>query len=387
MPRILFVVTSDANMGDLALCREWTAELGRTDHTFGYALCEGLRRFVDPCDLTFVFEPNTHVNDTLLAVVRSFRPDAILLACNSFWSIRGQAGATFGSFPFELLRTGIPLASFDPFETEFETEVEGVGNRVRFPGVPSRVWALRYMSRSSVEPNALHFSTRAAFQAARSRPRPEVLGRWGVDSERPTAIFPVSKNRHRFIQKVYPAYYPHIGEIFGAASLRDAQLLVVTPEPIDAFADVPNVTQLPLMPFPDFLATIAACDLYVADSLISCVATAFQLTVPGVLLASTEAGRPLAPGSFLDGRFFRYRVFPYGFEEIGIHLEERFEIGGCFERVEAVDGPAIIDRLTRLLMDGEAEPLRRRCVEWKAERLEMPGPAKTLARILEGPPP
>jgi hypothetical protein len=45
MRRLMFVVTTEENMGDLALCQEWIGDLGRSHHRFAFviaAICRAL---------------------------------------------------------------------------------------------------------------------------------------------------------------------------------------------------------------------------------------------------------------------------------------------------------------------------------------------------------
>ena len=123
MRRILFVVTTQQNMGDLALCQEWIGDLGREAYRFGFVLASGLTQFVDPADTCFVFRPWIDAGETILQVAAAFRPDAVILASNAFWGLRNQRGARFGQFPEQLYHLGLPLLSFDPFEIGFKTRV------------------------------------------------------------------------------------------------------------------------------------------------------------------------------------------------------------------------------------------------------------------------
>jgi hypothetical protein len=242
------------------------------------------------------------------------------------------------------------------------------------------------MSLGSAEPNARHFCSREVFAKARQTSRPEILGRWGVDPERKTLVFPVSKNRYDFIQTYYSEYFPHLARLFSAKPASEAQFLLISPHPIAAFTGLSNVVQIPLIPFPEFLAIVANSDLYLADSLISCIVNAFHLAVPAMLLTTTEKARPLAPNSFLRSGFFPYRVFPYGLVEICQLLEERFGISGCYEPVEVLDAADFADALQRILFDPAGRNrLAHRCQEWKSARLRLPSPRETLDAVLASP--
>jgi hypothetical protein len=387
MRKLLFVITTDENMGDLALCQEWIADLGRADFDFGYVLCQRMAPFIDPTDVQFFFDPDVHVAETILAAARVFRPDAIIFASNAFWNIRGQKGASFGVFPLKVHQAGVPLLSFDPFEIEFETRVRQTGARIRFAAVPPSVWALRYMSQSSAEPNARHFCTRSIFAGAREAKRDQVLARWGADPAKRTVVFAVSENRYAFIRRYYPEYYRHLARLFASPAAEGVQFAMISPRPIPELARSPRALSLPLIPFQDFLELIAASDLYLADSLISCIVNAFHLAVPAMLLANTEKSRALSQGSFLRDSFFPYKIFPYGFTEVCDAIEVRFGIAGCYEQVEVLDRVDFGRRLRRVLFDPEVNrDMTGRCVRWKTERLTLPTPRATVDAILAAGP-
>lgn len=383
----MFVVTTAENMGDMALCQEWIGDLGRDTFQYAFVLCGNMAPYIDDGDVRFLFESDTDIRTTVLAAARSFGPEAIIFASNSFWTIPGQKGAQFGTFPPELHLAGIPLLSFDPFELSFETTVRQTGARACFPAVPASVWALRYMSLSSTETNARHFCSREVFSLARQTAGPEVLKKWGADPNRKTLVFAVSKNRHDFIERYYPEYFAHLSRLFSTPPATEAQFLVVCADPIAAFAQLPNVVQIPQVPFGEFLSIVASSDLYLADSLISCIVHAFHLAVPALLLAIGEKSRPFATDGFMGANFFPCRVFPYGFVEICEVLEERFGVSGCYEEVEMLDAVDFAAALQRKLFDSDGlSGLKQRCLQWKSDRMKLPGPRETLDAVLASPP-
>jgi len=379
---VLFVITTRQNMGDLALCQEWIGDLGRDDYRFGFVVSDGLVPFIDPADAVYPFDPAVDVAETIVAAAARFGPDAVIVASNSFWSIPGQRGAVFGRFPSELYSLGVPLLSFDPFEIGFRTYVPHANQVCEFPPIPPAVWRLRYMSRRSSEPNALHFCTSAVFARARSAPREDVLLRWGLDPAKRTVIFPVSRNRFRSIYKDFPLYYLHLAKLFSCAELADVQFAVVAPAKLPGLRHAPNVVTLPHLPFDEFLSLVAASDIYLSDSLISCMVNAFHLAVPVLLMVNSAASAPLAPGTFLDGRFFPFKIFPYGFTEVCDELVERFDIAGCFVEAEVLDVAAFGAKLGRLLSDDAAyRAVADRARAWKDARSSLASPRETLERV------
>jgi hypothetical protein len=384
MRRVMFVVTTQANMGDLALCQEWINDLGRIDFRFAFVLAPNLNRFIDPQDERFFFQPTVDVGATIAAAAANFRPDAVIVASNSFWNIPNQRGAAFGRFPDDLYGLGVPLLSFDPLELGFRIGVPFTKYAVEFPAIPPTVWRLRYMSRSSIEPNARHFCTRQVFEQARARPREEILKRWGGDPAKRTVIFPFSSDRFRSITDSYPLYYHHLGRLFSHQRLTEVQFMVVTPHPAPGLQQARNVVHVPHVPFPDFLGLIAASDVYLSDSVISCMFYAHHLTVPAMLLMNSAKSAPLAPGSFFGNRFFPYKVFPIGFMEVCDELIDRWEISGCFIESEVLDIEESAGNLDSLLSDTElSRQVRERTRAWRQARLSLPRPRQTLEEILE----
>jgi hypothetical protein len=110
---------------------------------------------------------------------------------------------------------------------------------------------------------------------------------------------------------------------------------------------------------------------------------ALHLSVPFMLLMNSQESAPLAPGTFLDGRFFVYKVFPHGFTEVCDQLVNRWEIDGCFVESEVLDLTESARRLDSLLCDtDESRRVRERCRAWKKARLSLPSPRQTLEEIL-----
>ncbi|HEV7684322.1 MAG TPA: DUF6365 family protein [Pyrinomonadaceae bacterium] len=387
MRKLLFVITTNANMGDLALCQEWIADLGREECSFAFVLSSDLLLFLDSRDERFLFDPGVHVKRTILAAAKNFRPDFVIFASNSFWNLKNQKGALFGDFPLSPGDLDVPVLSFDPFEIAFENVTPFSGTRTKFAGVPEWVWALRYMSRSSAEPNARHFCTKRVFQAASTLPKRAIVSQWGGDPDRKTILFPISKNRLEFIRTTYPGYYPHLAALFSTAPCQQAQFFVLSPERVTEFDGLSNVIHLPLVKFEDFLALVSAADIYLTDSFISCVVNAFHLQTPSLVLANSEQSLPLQRGTFLEGRFFPFRVFPYGLVEPCNFLEEKFELSGCYKPVEVLHLAAFARAVQDLLFDeGTVTSLAENCRKWKTDRMALPSPGDLIAEIVSHPP-
>jgi hypothetical protein len=382
--RVMFVVTTSTNMGDIALCQEWIADIGREDTRYAFVISPDLAPFIDPSDACYRFSREIHVKHTILEAAASFHPDAVIFATNSFWNMPGQEGAEYGRFALEPDDIEVPVLSFDPLEIGFVHKMPQSGNTVSFEPVPGWVGALRYMSRSSPEPNALHYRSTKVFDAVRSADREAALVELGLglDQDRPTVLFPISRDRFAFIEQHYPRYYPHLARLLSAPSCLQAQFVVVAPDTIAAFQELPNVVQIGPQPFDRFLALIAASSLYLTDSLISCMVDAIHMEVPTLLLANTGESSSESRDSFLGDAFFSYRVFPYGMSEICRTLISRFEIQDCFTEVEVLDPQAFADAVAALLFGTLGPQISEGCRRWKGARRNLPSPKDTLQSVL-----
>jgi hypothetical protein len=239
------------------------------------------------------------------------------------------------------------------------------------------------MSRSCTEPKVRHFCTHGVFAKARGVSREETLSRWGADPSKKTVVFPVSENRFQSIMKSFPLYYLHLARLFSFAEFEEVQFLVISPRPIPGLLHAANVVHLPHVPFSEFLEIVAAADVYLSDSLISCMVNGFHMGVPVMLLSNSAQSSGLAPGTFLDGKFFPYQVFPYGFTEVCEELIRRFEIRDCFVNTEVLNEDEFRGKLGSLLFNASTyQQIAERCHAWKDARLRLPRPRQVLDEIL-----
>ena len=95
----------------------------------------------------------------------------------------------------------------------------------------------------------------------------------------------------------------------------------------------------------------------------------------------------LRRGTFLQGRFCPFRVFPYGLVEACNILEERFEIAGCFKQVEVLDAESFSRAVHELLFDEHTiSSLADNCRKWKTDRMALPSPGELIEEIVSHPP-
>lgn len=371
-------------MGDLALCQDWIEDLGREHYRFSFAATSSMVAYIDKSDPCFIFQKDYPVKQTILDAVASFTPDALIFATNAFWNLSGYPGCKFGEFILQPGDVSVPVFSFDPFETGFTHILPQTGEAIPFAAVPDWVYALRYMSVEKATPNALHFYSERIFETSALTDRSTVIKKWNGDPGRKTIFFPMSKDRFYFIREHYPGYFSYLAELFAALPPNEVQVFTIFPEEVPAFHSLPHVIPLSLLPYHDFLSLVSAADLYLTDSFISCIVTAFHLETPALVLINSEESEPLAAGSFLANKFFPFWVFPYGMDKTCARLEKLFEAEDCYGKVEMLDKEAVISATNRLLQPGGvAQQQVEACRKWKQKRREqLPGPHAIMEHIL-----
>jgi hypothetical protein len=384
--KILFVITSDSNMGDLALCQDWIEDLGRDDYCFSFTAAENMASYIDSRDHCFVYQTDYSVKQTILDAVDAFTPDGIIFATNAFWNLSGYQGCKFGEFILQEGDVKVPVFSFDPFETGFTHIMPQTGAAIPFAAVPGWVYALRYMSAEKATPNALHFYSGKIFEKSALTDRAKIIEQWNGDPGKKTIFFPMSKDRFYFIRENYPAYFAYLAEIFTGLPPGRVQVFTILPEEVPEFKSLPHVISLSLLPYNDFLSLVSAADLYLTDSFISCIVTAFHLETPALLLINSEKSKPLSEHSFLENKFFPFWVFPYGMDKICAGLEKLFEAEGCYSKVEVLDKEEVLRSINDLLSPGgPGEQQVSACRQWKKKRRDkLPGPHEIINRVLTG---
>lgn len=382
--KIMFILTSETNLGDLALCQDWIEELGREDFDYCFMCSPAMNAFIDNKDHLTNFHPEQHIRTTILNAYHERSPHLIIFATNAFWNLSGYKGCKFGEFVLREGDVDVPVLSFDPFEMGFEHTMPQSGEVIPFSAVPDWVYALRYLSTKPATPNARHFYSAKIFDKYLATDKNAIIKKWGGKPGKKSVFFPMSRDRYNFIRRHYPRYYEYLREIFAALDPAEVQVFTVFPERVVEFEQLENIIQLPLLPYDDFLGLISASDLYLTDSFISCIVTAFNLEVPAlVLVNSTKTEKP-AGRTFLENDFFPFSVFPYGMEEICTKLEKLFELENCYVKSEIFDQRAIVASINELLRpNGRGAMVVAACREWKQRRREsLATPLQIINNIL-----
>lgn len=378
--KILYIVTSKTNMGDLALCLSWIRDLGRKNYSYSFVLDPDLVPYISSLDSYLTFDKDRDIRKTILEAVDQFAAEAIIFATNSFWNLPGHNSCQFGKFVLNKEDVSIPVFSFDPFESGFNHIMPQSGHIIPFSAVPDWVYALRYMSIPPLTANARHFFAESVYNKSTLIDPARVISKWEGKTDMKTIFYPLSKDRFYFIQQHYPNYFGYLGEIFSELAADRIQVLTILPEKIPEFEALENVIILPPIPYEDFLSLINASDLYLTDSFISCIVESIQLETPAMLLMNSGKNNALLSGSFFKGGAFPFWVWPYGMYQVCIAFEELFELGHCYGKAEILDKAEVLSSIRKMLFSEQkrAEVIDN-CRQWKSERKKnLPTPAMVL---------
>lgn len=413
--RLLFVVTSDKNMGDLAFCHEWAKSIGREDFEYCTVLGQGLRGFADPRDACIYFEKHRHVRETVREAAEAFQPAAILFATNSFWNMDDQAGAEVGFFDHTLTDLRVPLLSLDVYEGEYVVETPWTAP-VSYPVVPDYVWALRMMScpRAGDARNVRYFCMAGSAHYIGRAPDPGLFQRHGVPDAPYRVLFPVSRDRYHAIQGLFYDYFEYLAKVFEGLAGDGVQILALCPEPVPQFARLDNVVHVAPAQFEEFMQLVTACDGYMTDSIISAMLHAVYVATPTLAMVNTctsfeqlppqsramlhsgwlheERGEPWDPNRqpiekvYVCEKMFPCMVFPYGQYGMVETLLHRYGLQDTFKRAEMFDYDAFQAGIYDLVTSAPARAgLIARCEAWRTARLGNPSPRAALLDILEQP--
>jgi hypothetical protein len=385
MRKILYVITSKNNMGDLALCLSWIKDLGREAYRFGFVLDAELISYINQQDSYFTFEKGKNVKESILEAVDKFSAEVIIFATNSFWNLPGHKGCKFGKFILDQGDVSIPVLSFDPFEMGFNHILPQSGDIIPFSAVPNWVYALRYMSIPPLAANARHFYTESVYNKSTLIDPAKAILKWKGKAGKKTIFYPLSKDRFYFIQAHYPKYFTYLATIFNDLVADNVQILTILPENIHEFQELSNVIILPAIPYDDFLSLINASDLYLTDSFISCIVEAIQLETPSLLLMNSEKNSSQFENPFFTGNIFPFWVWPYGMYSVCMQFESLFEIEQCYTKVEILNRTEVLYSIRNLLYSVDRRnDLISSCSKWKIKRKEnLPSPSLVVESIFK----
>ncbi len=427
-PRILFAVTSNGNLGDLALCADWVAALAPHGVRCAFALPASLQPYL-PADAAahFLYEPKRDVFDTIWDAAESFGAQLIILATGCFWSIPGQRGAQWGRWPQWPSAAGRVVAAFDPFERAFTCHVALTHDAITFPAVPEHIVPLRYMSMPDARGDrSQHFRLALPARARAAVDKAALRRAYALDPDRPLLLYCVSQNRLAATAAFFFDYYEHLARLLRPVLEDGAQLLVLGTERLPALAALPHTRLAPACQVDAFFAVLGASDVFLTDSLVSSLAYACFAGVPSVLLEnpyrspdelpeSVLAGlapspprlrqarichhvlrvaralrlyRGLVPGqhSIATHGVFPWVVFPFGLTELREQAERTFAMAPCYRSAPAWDVDAAREVLNHALYDG---PVRTAMLHdtraWARIRMQHPAPLDTLRALCAAP--
>ncbi|MFC1848576.1 DUF6365 family protein [candidate division CSSED10-310 bacterium] len=401
MIKILFVNTTNVNVGDLVFCLEWVNELRPEDFRFAFVIDRSMQQYMSPEDTVFFFSPARHVKCTIVDAVRAFKADVIIFACNSYWNMKGQKGAVRGEWHEDILNLNIPILSFDPLEGLTEIYVRLWDVRVSFPLGPDNVWSLRASPNLPEAPKTKHYRIRKRFERLPVGRKFEVLKDLGVDLQKKTAFFAIAKNTYYDARKIFHDYYAYLASLLQSCHEYEIQFLVLAPERILEFDANSDVIQIGHQPNDRFVEILKACDLYVTDNGIACsFVQAMACSIPSLILCNSFESLddvPLHqkafkgfPRTHIEGRrsfvydgLYPYKVFPYGMITLFNHDQKRYHWQNCYCQAEVFKANDLMDKLEALVHDTKTRRnILNNCAAFQARYRKLPSPAEILAEVL-----
>jgi len=424
--RLLYVLTSNGNMGDLALCADWAAAFAAQGARCAFAYPPQARKYLPPSvEAHFPFEPAHSVWATIAQAAEAYRPAAIIFATGTFWSIPGQPGAEWGHFDDSLTRLGIPLLSFDPMEGRYDCHIHITNSRVCFPPVPPEMWALRYMSPPGPLPHRawrfrLTTVTPAVPDAGEIAARKRALG---LHPNKPVIMYCVSGNRLAAVRALYFDYFHYLARLLEPLLNDGAQLLLVGAQKLHPLDRLPNIVLHPACDPGAFFTLLNLAHVFLTDSLVSSLAYACFAGIPSVLLGNTLASpddvsadvrstmspapaaraaailrhialkalavprvyRGPLPGanSILARGVFPWIVFPYGLNEMRRQADETYGMASCYREAPFFDPETARHTIAEVIAEGNARShLLESCQAWARIRAGYPAPPEVLEDIL-----
>ena len=387
MVKLLFVITSNSNVGDLSLCLEWLNELGHDRFQYAFLLDRSLRHITRGKNILFFYEQDRHVKESILEAVSAFKADVIIFASNSYWNIKGQKGAEMGKWGEEILNLNIPILSFDPLEGLTELYVDLWDMKVSYPPLPENVWSLRDSPNTSTAPapasNIKYFRILKRFEQLTDTRKHEILKDLGVDIKKKTVFLPIAKNCYLDSRKVFYDYYDHLAHLFFQCRTEAVQFLILAPEKIHEFGNCTNVIQIGHQGNDRFLEILKASDIYLTDcGVASSFLTAMSSSIPSILLCNTYKSLNKVHGynrpeteftqneisgkiSFIHDRLYPYQVFPYGMVDLFNYFKEIYYLKGCYLPVEVLETDDFSNKIRSLLSGTQTRySLIQRCAKY-----------------------
>jgi hypothetical protein len=401
MKRILFIITTNVNMGDLSLCLEWVNELGRKEFQHAFVLDRSLQHIIQSKDTLFFYEKDLHVKDSILEAASTFKADVIIFASNSYWNIRGQKGAETGKWDEEILGLDIPLLSFDPLEGLTEFYIDLWDRKASYPPLPENIWSLRDSPNTSSTSNIRHFRILKRFEQLTDTKKNEILKCLGVDMKKKTVIFPIAKNCYLDSRKVFYDYYAQLARLFNECRTEAVQFLILAPEKIHEFDICKNVVQIGHQSNERFLEILKASDIYLTDcGVASSFLHAMSSSIPSVLLRNSynsrdkvcednkrlmEFSQKKISGkiSFIFDRLSPYQVFPYGMVDLFNYFEKIYHTEECYLPVEVFESDNFSNKISSLLSDTQTRrSLIDNCNELRSLFMKLQSPASIIEEVL-----
>ncbi len=401
MVKLLFVITTNSNLGDLAFCLEWVTELKREDYRHAFVIDRSMQKFVNKEDTLFFFESHLHIKDTILKAVSEFKANIIMFASNSYWNIAGQEGAVRGIWYEEILSLDIPILSFDPMEGLSVLYIHLWDIQIDFPPVPENVWCIRPSPNTPDAPKTRHFRILKRFEQIPENRKGKILRNVHKNLNKKTVFFPIAKNCYYDCRKIFYDYYSHIAVLLKSCENLDIQFLVLAPEEIEEFKPCNNVIQIGNQPYERFIDILKSSDIYLTDcGIANSFFHAMSSSIPSIVLSNSYDSLDNLPGihettmkysqgeksekrSFIFDGLYPFKIFPYGMVELFKHDEKRCHIKGCYRNVEVLEVNDFANAIESLLFDKSTrESLMHKCSELKSLFMKSQSPASIIKEVL-----
>ncbi len=401
MIKLLFVVTTNSNIGDLAFCLEWVTELKRENYRHAFIVDRSIQKFIHKEDSLFFFEHDLHVKETILKAVSEFKADVIIFASNSYWNIAGQKGAERGKWYEEILNLDIPILSFDPLEGLTELYVHLWDVRIDFPPVPENIWSIRASPNIPEAPKTRHFRILNRFEQMPESRKCDILKSIHLDLNKKTVFFPIARNCYYDCRKMFYDYYSHIAVLLKSCGNKAVQFLVLAPEEIEEFKSCKNVIQIGNQPYERFIEILKASDIYLTDcGIASTFLHAMSSSIPSIVLSNSYDSLDDIPlnrntitkytqykksgkRSFIFNGLYPFKIFPYGMVELFNHDEKLYHFKGCYRNVEVLEEKAFSHAIESLLFDKSTrQSLMDKCSELKSLFMKSQSPTSIIKEVL-----
>lgn len=275
MKKILFVVTSNQHMGDLAFCHEWIEELGNTNFQFAFLIDRSLKKFIHHCEQFFYYDPANDVRDEVFRSTQNFSPDIVIYASGNGWDLKGHKGGDSHEMLNEdIINTDIPLLAYDTKEGYQKTFLEKYKNHpffgnknIRSPKISKYFISLRNSPINRQTTKVKYYKIEKRFIKLERKEKDKILSSFGINKDIKTVLFSIAKGNYTVISKLFYDYYDHLAGLFRSCDSLPVKFVVVTAERLESFDLCRNVIQIEPLDYDQYLSLLKSSDLLLSDTI------------------------------------------------------------------------------------------------------------------------